>query len=543
MKVHIVCKEPNETRILRRLARTLADATGWSLGRTPRGDVDLNYFLPYLDYQPIHTLTAAWFTHLDAAHPEKAKRWMRAAEAVDLRTTSTTPYVNALTPHGATVKVPVPLDRAAFDMADLPTEFAVGVAGYSYHDNRKGEDLIRRLARETRKLNWKAIGRGWGVPTKEVTGDQLPAFFQSLSLFVCASRLEGVPYPPLEALCCGVPVIIPRGVGMLDDLPNIPGITRFDAGDYDSLKAAFEQALMALGGVDRAALRAATEPYTAQAWAEAHERAFEALLDRPSSAAPEPLPDWLGRAGAYFVAFGEPSRNCAVNALEHWHQHMPGIPAALVGALPSGTEDVFIEQPDADIGGRIAKISIDNLAPPDWNYILYMDADTEVVADVSLLFQVLADGWELVICKNPARFHVIREMTRPDNHDECDMTFETLGSDELLQLNGGVFGFRRNERTKRFFARWRQEWEKYGKRDQAALLRALYAEPLKVYVLGNEWNTVTRYDPPERTAGILHYPMTARRYAGRTQGRLDSDEAWALVRRWEREHLNRERNS
>lgn len=535
MKIHIVSKEANPERILSRLAATLAHETGWSLGRTPRGDVDLNYFLPYLDYESVQTGTAAWFTHFDARSDRKAELWQQVAAAVDLRTTSTMSYAEALAAVGPVVKVPPPLDRQAFALADLPDEISIGVSGYVYQDGRKGEDLIRRLYGDNRKLNWQATGRGWSIPTRSVTTDQLPAFYQSLRLFVCASRIEGVPYPPLEALACGVPVVIPRGVGLLDDLPDLPGITRFDTGDYDSLKEAFEQALNQLGDVDREALRAATEPYTPSAWARAHEHAFEALLNPP---AVEVLPDWRGCAGAYYVAFGAPARECALNAISHWHERMPGVPTALVSDAPLGPEDVFVEQPDADIGGRIAKISIDELAPVDWRYVLYMDADTEVVADVGFLFQALVDGWELVICKNPSRFHVIREMKRPDNGDECDLTFDALGSDELMQLNGGVFAFRRCERTARFFRRWRTEWERYGKRDQAALLRALYAEPLRVYVLGNEWNTVVRYDPAERTAGILHYPMEARRYAGHFNARLDSPEAWKQVRRWEQEHLN-----
>lgn len=541
MNIHIVCKEPNPEHIIYRLAQTLADNTGWSLGRTPRGNADANYFFPYLDFEPVETKTAALFSHYDTHHQHKAHRWNTTAKTVDFRTTWAGQYLPGLRTFGASAVVIPPVDRAAFTIADTkPEPFTVGVSGFVYNDKRKGEDLIRRLAQDYPALNWQAVGRGWSIPTRSVLTSELPAFYQSLSLFVCASRLEGIPITPLEALSCGVPVVIPRGVGLLDDLPDVPGITRFDAGNYDSLKRAFAEALKGVGAgeYDPERLRASTEPYTAQAWAEAHERAFEDWLNPARSETPH---DWHGRGGVYYVAFGAPARTCAERALSAWRGHMPGVPAALVGATPLGREDVFIEQPDADIGGRIAKISIDDLAPLEWEYVLYMDADTEVTADVSFLFQVLADGWELVICKNPSRFHIMSNAYRPDNHDEIDETVAFMGGGELMQLNGGVFGYRRNERTKRFFKRWRAEWERYGKRDQAALLRALYAEPLRVLVLGNEWNTVTRYDPPERSAGVLHYPMEARRYSGRTQGRLDSDEAWALVRRTERQNGSKPR--
>jgi lipopolysaccharide biosynthesis glycosyltransferase len=160
---------------------------------------------------------------------------------------------------------------------------------------------------------------------------------------------------------------------------------------------------------------------------------------------------------------------------------------------------------------------------------MYLDADTEVVADISFLFQLLEDGWSVVFCTNPAQYVLAREMRRPDNQDECDETFKLMGSDEMLQLNGGVFAFRRHEETERFFRAWHQEWCRYGKRDQAALNRVLYGEPIRLYVLGNAWNTIKRYLDRSITAGILHYPLSARRWRGVLNGRLDSSEAWAAV--------------
>ncbi len=44
---------------------------------------------------------------------------------------------------------------------------------------------------------------------------------------------------------------------------------------------------------------------------------------------------------------------------------------------------------------------------------------------------------------------------------------------------------------------------------------------------------MTRYDPAERSAGILHYPQTARRWEGLIQGRADERAAWNKVRRFE----------
>ena len=182
-----------------------------------------------------------------------------------------------------------------------------------------------------------------------------------------------------------------------------------------------------------------------------------------------------------------------------------------------------------NIGGRGAKTKIYELAPSDWEYVLYLDADTELVGDVSFLFDVLADGWDMVFCTNPDKYALAAEMWRPDNVDECRETFDAIGTDQFLQLNGGVFAFRRHEATERLLTEWHNEWQRYGKRDQAALDRALYRYPLRVFVLGREFNCITRYDEIDKYTAIAHYPMTARRWKGRIDGRLDGSEAWGAV--------------
>jgi glycosyltransferase involved in cell wall biosynthesis len=152
------------------------------------------------------------------------------------------------------------------------------VAGYVYSGGRKGEDLLAAaLQTEAGKaFDWRAIGRGWPVPTKRIAYDNLEEFYQELDLLVCTSLIEGVPYPPLEALACGVPIVIPRGVGLLDDLPDVRGIFRYDVGDTDGLVRALGEA-QALKHPDRAALRDATESFTLRGWVQGHRAMFDAL--------------------------------------------------------------------------------------------------------------------------------------------------------------------------------------------------------------------------------------------------------------------------
>jgi hypothetical protein len=508
------------------------------MGNEPDGQADLNYFFPYLEWCDRGrsfdaTLTAAWFTHRDIYHgDDKVAMWDEAAAAVDLRLTTARRNLPGLEAYGPTALVMPPVDADKFQpvpgraLSDKPV---VGVSGYVYQGGRKGEELVEKLGKERTDLYVIASGKGWPVDDcQERHWDNLHVFYQCLDVLLCTSHLEGVPYPPLEALACGVPVVVPRDVGMLDDLPdNVPGIARYDAGDYDGMVAALHTVLD--GEHDPAILRDTVSGYTLSAWRDDHERAFEDLLWPPRE--PEnlsaPLP--VNR-GVYCVAFGDPSRGMARKLVASIRKHMPTVETCVASDAPlDAGEDVWLEHDDVDIGGRVAKIRMCDLAPPAWQYVLYLDADTEVVADVSVIFDWLVDGWELVICKNPSKYHVLGMMARPDNKEETTATFKELGSRDLLQLNGGVMAFRRNERVCRFFELWMEEWQRWGKRDQAALHRALWRQPLRVLVLGNEFNTVTRYDDPAITAGILHYPTAARRWQGRIEGRLDSEEAWEAV--------------
>lgn len=537
MRVHVICRDITSDHILARLARILVNNTGWSVSDHADPTADLNYWSTYLEWQltggPAFKATpmAAWFTHKEVNAPSKTQVWEGAARSLSLRLTSAPMYLAHLQAYGPAALVTPPLDLEKFQIG-RPTRVGrpkVGVSGYVYATGRKGEHLVKQLAESDlgKRLDLRGSGRGWPVTIVNHTWPDIEQFYQSLDLYLCTATVEGVPYPPLEALACGCPVVIPKGVGLLDTLPEIEGIYRYEAGNFEDMCWAIEDCLSTPTLPDPQALRQAVSRFTAMAWVNDHLRAFEALL-QPSLSA-ETLPDWRGRSGLYVVAYGGPARACVQVCLSSFKQFMPDVPTCLVSDAPLGVEDVLVQHADEDLGARSVKTKIYDLAPAEWDYVLYLDADTEVTADIGFLFQLLADGWEMACCINPAKYVLATEMRRPDNLDECNKTFEIYGTDRFIQLNGGVFAFRRCPATERLFKAWHEEWQRWGKRDQAALDRALWREPVKLYVLGQEWNTVVRYVSPDKTAGILHYATTARRWKGQVAGRLDSSEAWAAV--------------
>ena len=549
MKVNLVYNDPNGERILERLARILAEGADWTLSERPREDVDLNYNISYIDFAQRFTdwrrrKWAAYFSHFEPDTPYKRFWWETAEPLINIKTVTADQYGAML--NGNVVKVIPPIDKC-FDIREkkVKPRSLIGVSGYvDRNSGRKGERLVAQLAGDLEKrAEIVASGEGWPARAVNRSLDGLPGFYNSLDLFLCSSLIEGVPMPPLEALACGIPVVIPQGVGMLDELPEMSGIFRYPKGDYGAMQAAVILGLEQGKSTDREALRAAVSRYTPANWVESHVRGFETALGMTitpeekkakfKNVSVNTESDRHGQRGVYFVAYGKPARDCATGAIDSFKRFLPDIPVALVSDTALGPEDLFIEHPDEDIGGRAVKVQIYDLAPRDWQYVAYLDADIEIIAGNDLIWNILEDGWDMVICKNPGRFHVAREMKRSDNHDECELTFRQLGTDELIQLNGGVFAFQRNERTQAFFNCWYEEWKRYGKRDQAALLRALFLHPLRLWVLGNEWNTIVRYDNPERAAWLRHYPMTARRWRGIVDHPLSSPEAWEAVRKFE----------
>lgn len=131
---------------------------------------------------------------------------------------------------------------------------------------------------------------------------------------------------------------------------------------------------------------------------------------------------------------------------------------------------------------RAAKLNLDQVTP--FRYNLYLDADTRVRGDLSAGFRILVDGWSMVIAPSGRQGNDVMGHLPAG---ERDYTLATLGNPLPLQWQAGVFYFDR-DRVGPLFAAWREEWARFGGQDQGALLRALAATPIRMWVLGQIWN-------------------------------------------------------
>jgi len=194
--------------------------------------------------------------------------------------------------------------------------------------------------------------------------------------------------------------------------------------------------------------------------------------------------------GVIYVAYGRAARCEVAMGLPLLLQHND-LPVAVICAKPidkpmevKRLTSLIFDEPGW--GARWAKLNIDKLAPRGWNAFLYLDADTRVYGSLQVGFDILADGWDMVIVPSSQQadrllWHV--------TEIECEESLDELGNPFPLQLQGGVFWIARNKGTAKLFDAWREEWRRWEGPDQAALLRALHRSPVKVWLMGGTFNS------------------------------------------------------
>lgn len=259
--------------------------------------------------------------------------------------------------------------------------------------------------------------------------------------------------------------------------------------------------------------------------------------------------------GVYIVAYGGHAHDCAYHLIRTIHKYSPGYPVCLacegfageykppVANLPDDKSEPFTDKgsceelPEtfrdvlidgdrvvtdrmSDRRARDQKTRIWDLAPADWRYVLYLDADILVSCNLDLFFQPLEDGWDMVLTLSPPRGPLVRHGQRAKYKLENVATEQLIHGNHWLQPAGGVWSFARNERTERFLKLFHEEWRRYQQTDQQAMIRALYQAPVRGWYLGTEWNTFMHHpDEAGRSAGIRHFATAARAWTIQHDGR------------------------
>lgn len=182
-----------------------------------------------------------------------------------------------------------------------------------------------------------------------------------------------------------------------------------------------------------------------------------------------------------YIAYGDAARKEARLSIKSLRQHNKGS-VTVISDKRLGIGKFHEMALGPGTPGRWAKVNLDTLG---FEQVCYLDADTRVYDSLQVGFDILAAGWDMVIVPSGQQGNGLLHHV---SVAEREVTFSELGYSDALQLQGGVFWFRRNERTAALFEAWREEWSRWKDQDQAALLRALNRAPVRLWLLGKPFN-------------------------------------------------------
>lgn len=181
--------------------------------------------------------------------------------------------------------------------------------------------------------------------------------------------------------------------------------------------------------------------------------------------------------GVVYVTYGQKAKQEAMESIKSLKQHN-NLPVTITDERVFPGEKGMTDSQRA----RWGKLNIPEIV--DYDNVLYLDADTRIHGDLSTGFSIL-DAWDMAIV--PSKNQGADLFAHIPDPVEKQATVEEIGNPWPLQLQAGLFFFRRLECVG-FFSAWRDEYRRYQDQDQAAFLRALHREPIRVWLLGRPFN-------------------------------------------------------
>lgn len=210
--------------------------------------------------------------------------------------------------------------------------------------------------------------------------------------------------------------------------------------------------------------------------------------------------------GVIYVAYGQAAKICLTNSVRSLLETNSDLAIHVITDEPIDGLDCIIREDD-HIGARYAKLEVAERTPFDRT--CYLDADTTILSTLEPGFAML-DAFDLVLAMDGK--HTVQYVSRmtsrvPFSREEIHATVREIGTDMVTLHNCGLMFFKPTESVKQLFRIWREEWERFGKRDQLAFVRALHWHPVRMATLPHAWNT--GHTPKAEV--VLHHWGEARR--------------------------------
>ncbi|WP_018526611.1 putative nucleotide-diphospho-sugar transferase [Alkalispirochaeta alkalica] len=211
--------------------------------------------------------------------------------------------------------------------------------------------------------------------------------------------------------------------------------------------------------------------------------------------------------GVTYVAFGRPYLAMALVSAESLRARSPEVPLCIITNVAQSPPDLPFWDTQRDTWSWFARESRENRFYKTQLYdyspfekTLYLDCDTLVWADVAPAVTYLE---YFDICfKQQLRG---QRSAKKGAHTVLDNSFRVA---ELPHWNGGVFMFRKNEKTREFFRLWSSYYEQYNiSFDQVSLVDAVFRSDCRLLSLDNRWNAsfAPRKNEGDHLVRVYHY--------------------------------------
>lgn len=232
---------------------------------------------------------------------------------------------------------------------------------------------------------------------------------------------------------------------------------------------------------------------------EANRAAASPVATHASLHKSDPQHQW----GVVYVATGAEHIASANRSVRSVRRHSPNLPVALftdAKALGVAVSPLFDQV--IDLVRPHPRSKVDCLWQSPFERTVYLDSDTEVVADISGMHEIL-DRFDIALAHAHARY---RPATRA--------SWTTAIPETFPQFNSGVIAFRGTEATRALLKDWSEAYASAGfVKDQVTLRELLWRSDLRIATLPPEYNVRYRkylvmWRNDEALPRILHLKRT-----------------------------------
>jgi len=196
--------------------------------------------------------------------------------------------------------------------------------------------------------------------------------------------------------------------------------------------------------------------------------------------------------GVLYIATGNSFINEAKQSAKSVKKHMPDVEITLITDTGIDNEKKYfdnVELVDSLTKDPGASTLSEDLSPYDRT--LFLDTDTIVTQDISEVFDIL-DEFDLAITMSPGR-KTVEGVPEP-----------------WREYNTGVFSYKSNSRTSKFFSNWGQEYKEWRAKydtsaNQPSFTKTLFESDIDFFVLPREYNVrIPRVGYIKNDVKILH---------------------------------------